>query len=63
MELRYVGPHDGVNIDLADGTRYVPRNGKLEVSGEVAEELLSRSDDWHRWSTTSEKTTTSTREG
>lgn len=60
MELRYVGPHDGVEVVLTDGgTKTVPFNGKLEVTGEQAEELLARPD-WQRWTNTSEKTTSST---
>lgn len=58
MELRYVGPHDGVEMRLPDGGRQtVPFNGKFEATGAQAEELLATGD-WHRWSDS--KTSTQT---
>lgn len=45
MRLKYVGPFEGVEIPALGVT--VAQGEELEVTGDVAQELLKR-DDWER---------------
>ena len=50
MFLKYIGPHD--EVEVPDARLIVKRNQTIEVSGELAEGLLCQEDNWKKTTAT-----------
>jgi len=54
MKLTYVGPHDGVDVPLPDGSEPTVKHGESrDFPEEIAASLLEQGDNWNE--TASEK--------
>jgi len=68
MELRYIGPHDAVEVDLPPDQAptqrvLIGRGEKHDFPAEVARRLLEQDTNWERASATSKKKTSTSRTG
>ena len=56
MKLRYIGPHDAVEVD---GLGVVERDATVEVKGKLADSLLDQPSNWTRTDTPEKKESSS----